>query len=48
MFPSDPYELDLWKTPLEKNVHWQNREAWIHSKEVYTRYSFQGAPGHWT
>ena len=25
------------------NVHWQDREAWIYSKNVYTRYPFQGA-----
>ena len=28
---------------LGTNVHWQDREAWIYSKNVYTRYPFQGA-----
>jgi UDP-galactopyranose mutase len=28
---------------LGDNVHWQDREAWIFSKGVYTRYPFQGA-----
>ena len=28
---------------LGDNVHWQDREAWIYSKDVYTRYPFQGA-----
>jgi len=28
---------------LGDNVHWQDREAWIYSKNVYTRYPFQGS-----
>src|SRR3569832_1776767 len=24
-------------------MHWQDREAWIYSKETYTRYPFQGS-----
>src|SRR3977135_922891 len=28
---------------LGANVHWQDREAWIYSHDVYTRYPFQGA-----
>jgi UDP-galactopyranose mutase len=28
---------------LGENVHWQDREAWIYSKNVYTRYPFQGS-----
>jgi UDP-galactopyranose mutase len=28
---------------LGDNVHWQDREAWIFSKGVHTRYPFQGA-----
>ena len=28
---------------LGENVHWQDREAWVYSKNVYTRYPFQGA-----
>jgi UDP-galactopyranose mutase len=43
MFSNDPYVLDLYTKLLGENVHWQNREAWIYSKEVYTRYPFQGA-----
>ena len=43
MFSNDAYVLELYKTLLGDNVHWQNREAWIYSKEVYTRYPFQGA-----
>ena len=43
MFSNDAYVLELYKTLLGENVHWQNREAWIYSKEVYTRYPFQGA-----
>ena len=43
MFSNDPYVLELYKTLLGDNVHWQNREAWIYSKNVYTRYPFQGA-----
>ena len=43
MFSNDAYVLELYKTLLGDNVHWQNREAWIYSKAVYTRYPFQGA-----
>ncbi|MDQ6618408.1 MAG: FAD-dependent oxidoreductase [Pseudomonadota bacterium] len=43
MFSNDPYVLDLYRVLLGDNVHWQNREAWIYSKDVYTRYPFQGA-----
>ena len=43
MFSNDSYVLELYKTLLGDNMHWQNREAWIYSKEVYTRYPFQGA-----
>ncbi len=43
MFSNDAYVLELYKTLLGDNVHWQNREAWIYSKQVYTRYPFQGA-----
>jgi UDP-galactopyranose mutase len=28
---------------LGDNLHWQDREAWVYSKSVYTRYPFQGA-----
>lgn len=43
MFSNDPYVHDMYKKLLGDNVHWQNREAWIWSKDVYTRYPFQGA-----
>lgn len=43
MFSNDPYVLELYDILLGSNVHWQNREAWIYSKNVYTRYPFQGA-----
>ncbi len=43
MFSNDPYVLDLYKKLLGQNMHWQDREAWIYSKNVYTRYPFQGA-----
>ena len=43
MFSNDPYVLKLYETLLGANLHWQNREAWVYSKQVYTRYPFQGA-----
>jgi protoporphyrinogen oxidase/glycosyltransferase involved in cell wall biosynthesis len=43
MFSNDPYVLKLYEVLLGANLHWQNREAWIYSKNVYTRYPFQGA-----
>jgi UDP-galactopyranose mutase len=43
MFSNDQYVHQLYKMLLGDNVHWQDREAWIYSKEVYTRYPFQGA-----
>ena len=43
MFSNDAYVLELYEKLLGENIHWQNREAWIYSKEVYTRYPFQGA-----
>jgi len=43
MFSTDPYVHELYQLLLGDNVHWQNREAWIYSKQVYTRYPFQGA-----
>src|SRR5207237_1589562 len=38
MFSKDPYVHEMYKTLLGDNVHWQDREAWIYSKNVYTRY----------
>ena len=43
MFSNDPYVLKMYDVLLGDNVHWQNREAWVYSKNVYTRYPFQGA-----
>lgn len=43
MFSSDPYVHQLYKMLLGDNVHWQDREAWIYSKNVYTRYPFQAS-----
>jgi UDP-galactopyranose mutase len=43
MFSNDLYVKGLYKMLLGDNVRWQDREAWIYSKEVYTRYPFQGA-----
>lgn len=43
MFSKDEYVHKLYELLLGDNVHWQDREAWIFSKGVYTRYPFQGA-----
>lgn len=43
MFSNDPYVHELYQLLLGDNVHWQDREAWVYSKDVYTRYPFQGA-----
>jgi len=43
MFSNDPYVLELYALLLGENLHWQNREAWIWSKGVHTRYPFQGS-----
>jgi UDP-galactopyranose mutase len=43
MFSNDAYVHELYRKLLGDNVHWQDREAWIWSKGVYTRYPFQGA-----
>jgi UDP-galactopyranose mutase len=43
MFSNDPYVHEMYRVLLGDNVHWQDREAWIFSKNVYTRYPFQGA-----
>ena len=42
MFSNDAYVHELYRKLLGDNVHWQDREAWIYSKGVYTRYPFQG------
>ncbi len=43
MFSKDEYVLKLYERLLGDNVHWQDREAWIYSNAVYTRYPFQSA-----
>lgn len=43
MFSKDPYIHQMYQLLLGDNVHWQDREAWIYSKNVFTRYPFQGA-----
>ncbi len=43
MFSNDPYVHSLYEMLLGDNIHWQDREAWVYSKNVYTRYPFQGA-----
>lgn len=43
MFSNDPFVLSLYETLLGDNLHWQDREAWVYSKGVHTRYPFQGA-----
>lgn len=43
MFSNDPYVHQLYKILLGNNVHWQDREAWVYSKGIHTRYPFQGA-----
>ena len=43
MFSNDKYVHELYSLLLGDNVHWQDREAWVFSKGVYTRYPFQGA-----
>jgi protoporphyrinogen oxidase len=43
MFSKDPYVLGLYEKLLGDNLHWQDREAWVYSKGVHTRYPFQGA-----
>lgn len=43
MFSNDLYVHELYDRLLGDNVHWQDREAWIYSHGVYTRYPFQQA-----
>jgi len=43
MFSNDPYVLQLYDKLLGDNLHWQNREAWVYSHDVFTRYPFQSA-----
>jgi len=39
----DSYVQELYTLLLRDNVHWQDREAWVYSKGVHTRYPFEGA-----
>jgi UDP-galactopyranose mutase len=41
MFSTDPEVLRLYALLLGENVHWQNREAWVHSKDVYRAIRFK-------
>src|SRR5687768_9410883 len=43
MFSKEDYVHEMYRILLGDNVHWQDREAWVYSKNVYTRYPFQGA-----
>jgi len=43
MFSNDPYVHKMYEMLLGDNVHWQDREAWVYSKQAYTRYPFQGS-----
>ncbi|KLI99414.1 FAD-dependent oxidoreductase [Luteimonas sp. FCS-9] len=43
MFSNDADVLALYEKLLGDNLHWQDREAWIYSKGVHTRYPFQSA-----
>ncbi|SNS35571.1 Protoporphyrinogen oxidase [Noviherbaspirillum humi] len=43
MFASDPYVMEMYRVLLGENQHWQEREAWIYSKQTYTRYPFERA-----
>ncbi len=43
MFSKDPYVHELYEKLLGDNVHWQDREAWVYTDGVYTRYPFQSA-----
>ncbi|MDQ7990982.1 MAG: FAD-dependent oxidoreductase, partial [Candidatus Dactylopiibacterium sp.] len=43
MFSDDAHVQALYRLLLGENVHWQDREAWIYSKGVHTRYPFQGS-----
>jgi len=43
MFTNDAYVQHMYRVLLGDNVHWQDREAWVYSKGVHTRYPFQGA-----
>ena len=41
VFTTDPYVQELIPDLLGDNIHWQTRESWVYSKDVFTRYPFQ-------
>ncbi len=41
IFTTDPYMQQLIPELLGDNLHWQVRESWVYSKDVFTRYPFQ-------
>ncbi len=44
IFTNDPYISDVvYPMLLGENLHWQFREAWVYSKQAYTRYPFQAS-----
>jgi UDP-galactopyranose mutase len=43
-FTNDAYVRDVMAPMLlGENLHWQYREAWVYSKDVFTRYPFQAS-----
>ena len=40
-FTQDKYAFKLFKKLLKNNINFRNRDAWVYSKDVYTRYPFQ-------
>lgn len=36
MFSKEPYVHEMYRMLLQDNVHWQDREAWVYSHDVYT------------
>ena len=41
VFTTDPYVQELIPDLLGDNIHWQTRESWVYSNDVFTRYPFQ-------
>ncbi|MBI5749736.1 MAG: FAD-dependent oxidoreductase [Nitrospinae bacterium] len=40
-FTQDRYASKLFKKLLKDNINFKNRDAWVYSKNIYTRYPFQ-------
>ncbi|MBI3582473.1 MAG: FAD-dependent oxidoreductase [Nitrospinae bacterium] len=40
-FTQDKYAFKLFKKLLKNNINFRNRDAWVYSKNIYTRYPFQ-------